>query len=152
MLLMNRAPQSIRTYFLTFVCAKRQRLFHVERYAAPMRDTLQHYRGQKKFALHAFVIMPDHVHVLLTPAEDTSLERAIQLIKGGFSFRLRSKTDVWERGHFGKRIQDRAAYHACTTYIEQNPVRARLSMEASEYGFSSISSETSTDPCPEWLT
>jgi putative transposase len=35
--------------------------------------------------------MPDHVHVLLTPAHDVSLEKALQFMKGGFSFRLKSR-------------------------------------------------------------
>ena len=37
-------------------------------------DVLFHYRRQGKFLLHEFVLMPDHFHVLLTPAE--TLERA----------------------------------------------------------------------------
>ena len=44
-----------------------------------------------------FVIMRDHLHVLIKPAPDVSLEKTMQFIKGGFSFRLRSKRDVWER-------------------------------------------------------
>ena len=60
-----------------------------------MVDVLQHYRKQGRFALRVFVIMPDHLHLLLTPAPDVSLENALRLIKGGFSFRLKSKRDVW---------------------------------------------------------
>ena len=46
--------------------------------------------GQKmRFLLHDFVIMPNHFHLLLTPAADISLEKALQLIKGGFSYRAK---------------------------------------------------------------
>jgi hypothetical protein len=41
--------------------------------------------------------MPDHFHALITPAPEVSLEKAMQFIKGGFSFRLKSKHDVWMR-------------------------------------------------------
>lgn len=41
------------------------------------------------YKIHAFVVMPDHIHLLLTP-QDIVLERAMQLIKGGFSHRLAS--------------------------------------------------------------
>jgi putative transposase len=39
--------------------------------------------------------MPDHLHLLITPAAEISLERAMQFIKGGFSFRLKSQDAVW---------------------------------------------------------
>jgi putative transposase len=93
------APQEIRTYFVSAVTANRRRLFQVEANSQLMLEVLQHYRAQGKFALHAFVIMPDHVHVLITPTHDVSLEKAVQFIKGGFSFRLKSKRDVWERSY-----------------------------------------------------
>jgi len=44
------------------------------------------YQLQEKYLLHEFVLMPDHFHLLITPT--STLERALQLIRGGFSFRL----------------------------------------------------------------
>ena len=35
------------------------------------------------YKLHAFVVMPNHLHVLLTPSETTTIEKAMQMIKGG---------------------------------------------------------------------
>ena len=58
------------TYFVTFAAWRRQRLFVVERYAPLFLRTIYAYRRQGKFQLHAFVLMPEHVHLLLTPAED----------------------------------------------------------------------------------
>ena len=54
-------------------------------------DTLQRYREQHKFLLHEFVLMPDHFHLLLTPAPEVPMEKAVQLIKGGFSFRVKKE-------------------------------------------------------------
>jgi putative transposase len=82
------APQETRTYFVTAVTAQRRRLFQVTDDAALLQATILDYRGQGRFLLHAFVIMPDHLHALITPAPDVSLEKAMQYIKGGFSFRL----------------------------------------------------------------
>jgi putative transposase len=113
-----------------------------------MVSTLEAYRVQGKFALHAFVVMPDHVHVLLTPAHHVSLEKALQFIKGGFSFRLKSPSEVWERGHFDKRVPDCAAYEACLVYIDQNPVKERLSTVASDYPFCSAHGAVELDPMP----
>jgi putative transposase len=145
------APQEIRTYFTSFSTAHRRRVFQVEATAGLMIATLQGYRERGSFAVHAFVVMPDHVHVLLTPAPVVSLEKAIQLMKGGFSFRLKSRSDVWERGHFDKRIKDREGYEACVGYIHANPVKAGLTDQATEYRFSSAYPGMVVDPAPDWL-
>jgi Transposase IS200 like len=50
-----------------------------------------------KFRLHDFVIMPDHLHLLMTLPSDMTIEKAMQLIKGGFSYRLKKSTDLGER-------------------------------------------------------
>ncbi len=116
-----------------------------------MVDTLEGYREKGSFALHAFVVMPDHVHVLLTPAPEVSFEKTIQFMKGGFSFRLKSKFDVWERGHFDRRILDREGYEACVGYIHENPVKKRIVEVAEEYCFSSAYPGMVVDGMPEWL-
>jgi len=101
--------------------------------------------------MHAFVVMPDHVHVLLTPAPEVSFEKTIQLMKGGFSFRLKSKVDVWERGHFDRRIKDREGYDACVGYIHANPVKERMTVEPDEFAFSSAHPSAVVDLMPDWL-
>lgn len=73
------------TYFVTFSTWQRTRLFVIEAYARLFLKTLYGYKRQGSFQLHAFVLMPEHVHLLLTPAHDIRLERAMQLIKGGYS-------------------------------------------------------------------
>ena len=95
--------------------------------------------------------MPDHVHVLVTPTENVSLERVVQLIKGGSSFRIKTMTNVWERGHFPKRLEDWDGYYACVRYIEENPVRAGIVPEAGLYLFSSASRKDLVDAPPKEL-
>ena len=145
------APQELRTYFTTFSTSVRRRVFQVEKNALLMVDTLHDYRTQGRFSLHAFVVMPDHVHALITPATDVSLEKSIQFMKGGFSFRLSSKFDVWERGHFDKRVPDGQAFAACVTYIHRNPVVAGFVAEEGEYAYSSAAEPNELDPAPGWL-
>lgn len=72
-----------RTVFVTTVTWQRTLLFRNPQKAELMMDVLAHHGEQKKYVMHEFVIMPDHLHLLLTPAADISLERAMQLIKGG---------------------------------------------------------------------
>src|SRR5258708_18493553 len=77
-----------RTFFVTTVTWQRTPLFRNPQEAELMMDVLAHYGEQKKYVMHEFVIMPDHLYLLLTPTADVSLERAVQLIKGGLSYRL----------------------------------------------------------------
>jgi len=134
---MSRSPQELRTYFITSATASRRRLFQVEQNANLLIQVIQEQRNKNRLQLHAFVIMPDHIHLLLTPAPEVSLEKAIQFIKGSFSFRLKSKLDVWERSYTNHRITDIDDYDTHVTYIHQNPIRAKLVSEPSLYPYSS---------------
>ena len=145
------APQELRTYFVTAVTANRRRLFQVEANADLLLKTLTHYHDQGRYQIHAFVIMPDHVHVMLTPAPDVSLEKAVQYIKGGFSFRLKSKFEVWSRSFNESQILTSEKFQACKLYIEQNPVRARLVDSAHTYSHSSAHRANLIDPPPSHL-
>ena len=122
------------TFFITTATHNRRRLFQVEATALLLLETIEHYRTN--YLLHAYVIMPDHLHLLITPTMVT-LERSMQLIKGGFSHRLGSKLPVWQRGFTDHRIRDTADFRTRLQYIHRNPVEARLCERAEEYGFSS---------------
>ncbi len=71
----------------------------------------------------------------------------MQYIKGGFSFRLKSKLDVWMRGFNETQILSAEKFTAVVRYIEENPVRRGLAQTAGEYPYSS-SSSGDTDPMP----
>jgi putative transposase len=144
---MHLAPQELRTFFTTSVTANRRCLFQTERNAELLLRILQDNRQKGRFKLHAYVIMPDHIHLLLTPAEDVSLEKAMQFIKGGFSFHLKSVFGVWERSFKEHRIKNKQDYEHHKTYIEQNPVRANLSPTPEQFLHSSISNQQ-LDPIP----
>jgi len=104
-----------------------------------------HFQG--KFLLHAFVIMPDLFHALITPAPDVSREEAMQFIKGGFSFRLKSKMDVWMGGFNESQIMSAEKFASCVRYIEENPVRRGLVSTPEEFQFSSAGRD-GLDPMP----
>lgn len=86
-----------RTFFVTSVTAQRRTLFQHDGPADLFVEVLLHYRNQGKYLLHEFVVMPDHFHVLITPHYDVSLEKAVQFIKGGFSFRLSRTSQCGKR-------------------------------------------------------
>ena len=142
------------TYFITTTTWGRRSLFQTDRMALLLLDTLFQYRRQQKFLLHEFVVMPDHLHLLLTPT-GIPIERAMQLIKGGFSYRVKkelgSNLEIWERGYVEHRIRDVDDYEQHVTYIWQNPVEAHLASVAEEYPYSSACPALERDPRPQGL-
>src|SRR5271169_2022967 len=142
---------SNRVFFVTTVPANRQPIFRREAVARLLIDTLAHYRDQRKFLLHEFVIMPDHVHALLTPAAEISLERAVQFIKGGFSYRLKSRPPVWQASFTNHRVRDFEDSERHREYIRMNPVRARLVARPEAYPYSSAAGAMRLDPAPRGL-
>jgi putative transposase len=131
--------ESPRTFFITTVTWQRTPIFRVEPRSRLLIDVLLDYREQRKYLLHAFVIMPDHIHVLLTPACGISVERAVQCIKGGYSYRLRKaeKIQVWQQSFTNHRIRDAEDFAKHCEYIHLNPLRAGLVQDVGTYPFSS---------------
>ena len=140
------------TYFLTFSTWQRGRLFVIETYARLFLKTLYHYRREGRYVLHAFVLMPDHVHLLLTPARDVTIERAVQLIKGGYSHALGTlrgrKAEVWQRGFTDHRIRDPNDFANHLNYIHQNPVVGRIVSDLRDYRYCSAFHGFRLDPWP----
>jgi putative transposase len=142
-----------RTFFVTTVTWKRIPIFRVEARARLFVDVLLDYRKQGKYLLHEFVVMPDHIHALVTPAPEISLERAVQFIKGGFSFRLRKveRIEVWQESFTNHRIRDEEDYQRHCDYIWLNPVRAKLSVRPEDYPYSSAFGRMRFDAAPQGL-
>ena len=86
--------------------------------------------------------------MLLTPAPEVSLEKAMQFIKGGFSFLLKSKLDVWERSYDSRRIANDKEFFARLRYIHENPAEEFLVARAKDYLFSSAAARAKVDPMP----
>ena len=139
-----------RIFFITTVTAQRRPLFRYDPNARLMLQTLFDYRAQGKYQLHEFVIMPDHLHLLITPADVISVERAVQFVKGGFSFRLKFRFTVWQESFTNHRIRDEDDFERHRHYIRMNPVSAKLVVRPEEYPYSSAY-VSDLDPVPQGL-
>jgi putative transposase len=123
-------------YFVSTQTAGRKPFFRHERWARLILSTLDHYDGNG-YTLHAYVVMPDHLHLLITPFD--TLEKSVQLIKGGFSFRAKRQLEwpgeIWQSGFTDHRIRDEEDWLRHLEYIRANPVDARLVEESVLYEF-----------------
>ena len=148
----EHATNNAQTYFVTSDTWERRALFRTETWARLFFKTLLLHRGED-YLLHEFVLMPDHFHLLITPMN--ALERSVQLVKGGFSFRakkeLGSNAEIWRRGFSDHRIRDFEDYDKHVHYIHLNPVKKHLCAESAEYRYSSAYPGWKLDPIPQGL-
>jgi putative transposase len=145
------APDS--SYFVTTKCWQGRSIFQVPDNPEILIEALFHYRDTKAYALHEFVIMPDHLHLMLTPSATTSLEKAIQLIKGGSSHQIRKarnqKIEIWQVGFHDWTLRDATDWQTKREYIHTNPVRAKLVQRPEDWPYSSANGKFSLDPIPD---
>jgi putative transposase len=120
--------QRSQTYAITSSTYQGKHVFQRTSIAELFIATLFRYRDSGKFKLHGFAVMPEHVHILLTPAPDVTIERSAQLIKGGFSFAIRKDYpgEVWHEGYYAYRITDEEDYRNQLLYVANNPERKHL--------------------------
>jgi putative transposase len=131
----------------------KQNILQSDRMAGLLVDVLLHYRQTQKYLLHEFVVMPDHFHLLISPQE--SLERAIQLIKGGFSFRAKRELgfmhEIWQPSFYDRRVRDAEEYFAFRDYIRQNALKRGRAVKAEDYRYSSAWPGLVLDEAPQRL-
>jgi putative transposase len=139
----NASPEEIirssRTFFATTKTYMGRRLLQSEQNANLLIDVLRSLVAERDFELADFVVMPDHLHLLITAQGDMTIEKAMQLIKGGFSYRLKKEHgfagEVWQHGFSEERADDSLSIQKCHGYIAQNPVKAGLASTTNEYPF-----------------
>jgi putative transposase len=144
------------TFFITSNTGQGFAVFQVEQWARVFLKNLYHYRRSGDYLLHEFVLMPNHFHLLLTPAAETTLEKAMQLVKGGSAYKLkgagRVKGNVWQRGFTDRRVRDVDEYQGFREYIFQNPVKAGLAQRPEDYRYSSAYPGWKLDPPRPYLS
>jgi putative transposase len=116
------------THAITILTHHRRSLFTRTANADLLLETLFRHRTQNRYQLHAFAIMPDHMHVLITPSPEHALPRCIQFLKGSFSHAIREQYEgeVWHPGHYEHRVRNPEDFLNQKSYIAQNPTRRHL--------------------------
>ncbi len=130
-----RTPRAGMSY-VTTAPQNRRPIFEITRVAELFIDTLLHYRTLGLYKLHAYVVMPDHVHLLLTP-QSITLDQAVALIKNGFAYRLDTELPVWQEGYTGYSVANNHDLEIVRAHLHQLPVRASLAAAPELYPHSS---------------
>ncbi|HEY9871631.1 MAG TPA: transposase [Candidatus Obscuribacterales bacterium] len=110
-----------------------------------VEGALLHFDGVR-YCLHAWVIMPNHVHVLLTPCQEHSLSQVLQSWKSFTAKKanalLNRQGPFWQGEYFDRFIRSEKHFEAAVSYIENNPVKAGLCQDPEVWRFTSAHRRT----------
>ena len=108
-------------------------------------EELRTLRSELHFLLLGYVVMPDHVHLIVVPSLAANLGEVIQYVKGRFARRYNERTGgvgkFWQDRYYESIIRDEASLIRRMQYVEANPVKVGLVSQSEEYPFSSATSE-----------
>ncbi len=135
------APQESRTFFTSSTTWERRQILQFHNLCDLLLEVLRENRAKERMQVHEFVFMRDHIHLILTPGRLVSLEKVMQFIKGGFSYRAKNELncsgEIWQKGYNERRIKDPGEYAREVEYIRMNPVKAGMVSRPEEYPYSS---------------
>lgn len=103
--------------------------------------------GQKyEVAIHAYVLMSNHFHLLATPAHETSLPSLMQALGRRYVRRFNNRHErsgtLWEGRYRATIVESERYLIACMVYMELNPVRAGMVAQPGDYPWSSYAHQT----------
>ena len=106
-----------------------------------MLALLQTHAIEQGVQVHAYVLMSNHLHLLLTPLQNDSLPKMMQAVGRAyvlyFNKRHGRSGTLWEGRYRSALIQTERYFLACMAYIDLNPVRAGMVVQAADYPWSS---------------
>jgi putative transposase len=106
-----------------------------------MLALLQNHAKERDVQVHSYVLMSNHLHLLLTPLQNDSLPKMMQAVGRSyvlyFNKRHGRSGTLWEGRYRSSLIQTERYFLSCMAYIDLNPVRAGMVAHAADYGWSS---------------
>jgi len=137
---LKRFQQTNQFHFITFSCYKRQPFLRTRE----AKNTLQQILEQtsKQYGLHitAYVLMPEHVHLLTDEPTTGALATFLQALKQLTSRQLKSPTQkqFWQRRYYDFNVSSTEKYIEKVRYIHRNPVTRGLVTRPEDYSWSSF--------------
>jgi putative transposase len=109
---------------------------------------------QKSVAVHAYCLMTNHIHFLVTPKEQSSISETMKIVGSRYAQYINKRYSrtgtLWEGRHRSSLVQEGRYLLTCYRYIENNPVRAGMVSRPEEYCWSSYGSNAWGDA--HWIS
>ena len=137
-LLAGRCSRVGVTYLVTTATAGRRRVFDSFSLAAIVARELIQCERARRWHLHAWVVMPDHLHLLLELRSGT-LDSTMRAFKGRCAHRINASRvcsgSLWQAGYHDRAVRRDEDLVAVARYVIANPVRAGLVTRIGAYPF-----------------
>ena len=135
---LKRYHESGQTHFVTFCCFRRQALLLSSNAGQVFERALESIRRDYRLRLYGYVVMPEHVHLLLSEPERQTLAVAVKSLKQGVARRLGIAEHFWQKRYYDLNVRDHKQFVEKLRYIHRNPVKAGLCSAPEEWPFSSF--------------
>src|SRR5437588_4240018 len=146
-----RFQQSGQSHFVTFCCYHRRRLFTTDASRRIFESALERVRRSFKLQVYGYVVMPEHVHLLLSEPQRDTLADALKSLKQGVARRLMGNLPLkpkpglsgapehfWQKRYYDFNIRDYPQFVEKLRYIHRNPVKAGLCERPEDWEWSSF--------------
>lgn len=139
-------------HFVTFSTYQRRRFLEPDRTRSIVTEVLRERLHAREAQCHGFVVMPDHVHALLTVADDKTISEFMLSWKKTSSYRIRQfytqeltryaelcpgGCAIWQARYYDHHLEKIEHINGKLDYVHNNPVQARLVESDSDWAWSS---------------
>jgi|SRR5579863_71185 len=136
---LTRLHQSGQSHFVTFCCYDRRRLLTAEASRQVFESALERVRRSFRLRVYGYVVMPEHVHLLVSEPERDTRADAIKSLKQGVSRRLIGDAEhFWQKRYYDFNLRNYPQFVEELRYIHRNPVKAGLCDRPEDWRWSSF--------------
>jgi putative transposase len=137
---LKRFQQTREAHFLTFSCYRRRPNFDNDRAPAEFVWALERVRQEYGLCVYAYVVMPEHVHLLTNEPQRNTLAQAIKSLKQGVARRLalRAEDSFWQARYYDFNVWSERKFVEKVRYIHRNPVHRGLVAKPEDWPWSSF--------------
>ena len=136
---LKRYQQSGQSHFVTFCCYRRRQLFCSPEAKDIFEAALERVRRAYGLRVYGYVVMPEHVHLLLSEPDKAALADAVKSLKQGVSRRLIGEAEhFWQKRYYDHNVRSQEKFVEKLRYIHRNPVTRGLCARAGDWTWSSF--------------
>ena len=136
---LTRFQHSGQSHFVTFWCYHRRRLFNTEASCRIFESALERVRRSYRLNVYGYVVMREHVHLLLSEPQRDTLADALKSLKQGVARRLIGEAEhFWQKRYYDFNIRSYAQLVEKRRYIHRNPVKRGLCERPEDWPWSSF--------------
>ena len=136
---LRRFQESEQTHFVTFCCYRRRESFAATSAKRTFEAALERVRRSFRLSVYGYVVMPEHVHLLLSEPQREMLADAIKSLKQGVSRRLIGEAEhFWQKRYYDFNVRNYRQHVEKLRYIHRNPVHRGLCERPEDWEWSSF--------------